>query len=74
MFPVELESEKLVVLPMRLETDATVVETNFLEQVVIAGFLGLAIGVQNNVGVANDIHPTIIVGPTTVSIAVNPLG
>ncbi len=51
----ELESEKLVVLPIRLETDATVVQGNFANQ--FAAAFGFATNnlTQLNVGQANNI-------------------
>ncbi len=51
----ELESEKLVVLPMRLETDATVVQANFANQFAAAFVAATNNLAQANFGQANNI-------------------
>jgi len=77
VFTDELESEKLVALPMRLET-ATVnfSESNVLVQSASGDLLALNVGVQVNAGAANaiEVSPTINVQPLNLSISVNPLG
>ncbi len=51
----ELESEKLVVLPMRLETDASVVQANLAAQAAVAVFFATNNLIQANFGQANNI-------------------
>jgi len=51
----EFESEQLVVLPMRLETDATVAQANIAFQAAAAVVFAQNNATQLNVGVANNI-------------------
>ncbi len=51
----ELENEKLVVLPMRLETDATVRQVNFAAQAAFAFVAATNNLAQANFGQANNI-------------------
>jgi len=51
----EPESERLVVLPMRLETDASVVQANFAAQRAVAVFFAQNNLAQANFGQANNL-------------------
>ncbi len=51
----ELESEKLVVLPMRLETDASVFQANLAAQAAVAVISARNNAIQLNFGQANNI-------------------